>query len=51
MSGRFTTTVGPNQIQVDGMVYVGAHPGEEQRILWVKAEGRMYPTGLRFSLL
>ncbi|KAI9792940.1 MAG: hypothetical protein M1816_001262 [Peltula sp. TS41687] len=43
-SGRFTTMVGPDQIQVDGTVYVGSHPGEEQRILWVKVEDRLYPT-------
>ncbi|QDS77004.1 hypothetical protein FKW77_006114 [Venturia effusa] len=42
-SARFTTTHGPDLKQVSGTVYVGSH-GEEQRILWVKIEERMYPT-------
>jgi translation initiation factor 2D len=44
-SARFTTTHGPELKQVSGTVYVGSHPGEEQRVLWVKIEERMYPTG------
>ena len=46
LSGRFTTTVGPDLRPVNGTVYVGVHAEEEQRILWVKIEERMYPTGL-----
>ncbi|OCL14419.1 hypothetical protein AOQ84DRAFT_308906, partial [Glonium stellatum] len=44
LSARFTTTSGPDLKQVSGTVYVGSHDGEEQRILWVKAEDKMYPT-------
>ncbi|KAF2491644.1 RNA binding protein-like protein Ligatin/Tma64 [Lophium mytilinum] len=43
-SARFTTTAGPDLKQVSGTVYVGAHDGEEQRILWVKVEEKLYPT-------
>ncbi|KAI9776992.1 MAG: hypothetical protein M1839_009136 [Geoglossum umbratile] len=34
MTAKFTTTAGPDLKTVSGTVYVGAHPGEEQRILW-----------------
>lgn len=44
LSARFTTTSGPDLKQVSGTVYAGSHDGEEQRILWVKAEDKMYPT-------
>ncbi|KAI9661937.1 MAG: hypothetical protein M1821_009177 [Bathelium mastoideum] len=43
-SARFTTTHGPDLRKVSGTVYVGTHPGEEQRALWVNIEDRMYPT-------
>ncbi|KAF2810642.1 RNA binding protein-like protein Ligatin/Tma64 [Mytilinidion resinicola] len=43
-SARFTTTAGPELRQISGTVYVGAHDGEEQRILWVKVEETLYPT-------
>ncbi|KAL1306597.1 hypothetical protein AAFC00_005281 [Neodothiora populina] len=43
-SARFTTTHGPDLKQVSGTVYVGIHPGEEQRVLWFKMEDCMYPT-------
>jgi translation initiation factor 2D len=50
-SARFTTTVGPELREVQGTVYVGAHPETtEERILWFKlehgpgADGRLYPT-------
>ena len=43
---KFTTTAGPELKQVSGTVYVGAHPGEAQRVLWVKLEERMFPTGI-----
>ncbi|KAI9815777.1 MAG: hypothetical protein M1827_002173 [Pycnora praestabilis] len=44
MSARFTTTVGPDLKQVYGTVYVASLPGQEQRILWMKLEERLYPT-------
>ncbi|KAA6409581.1 MAG: eukaryotic translation initiation factor SUI1 family [Lasallia pustulata] len=44
LSARFTTTAGPNLKQVSGTIYAGAHPGQEQRILWIKIEERLYPT-------
>ncbi|KAF2146048.1 uncharacterized protein K452DRAFT_242546 [Aplosporella prunicola CBS 121167] len=43
-SARFTTTAGSDLRKVSGTVYVGAHPGEELRILWFKLEDKMYPT-------
>ncbi|KAL8931690.1 MAG: hypothetical protein Q9211_006791 [Gyalolechia sp. 1 TL-2023] len=45
LSARFTTTAGKDLKQVSGTVYMGAHPGEEQRILWIKFEDRFLPTG------
>lgn len=45
LSARFTTTTGPNLDQVSGIVYVGSHPGQEQRILWIKVEERFIPSG------
>lgn len=44
-SARFTTTHGPDLKQVSGTVYVGNHPGEDQRVLWFKIEEQMYPSG------
>lgn len=35
-SARFTTTSGPNSTPVSGTVYVGTHPGQEARILWIQ---------------
>lgn len=46
LSARFTTTAGPDLKQVSGTVYVGSQNGEEQRILWVKVDDKMYPTGI-----
>ncbi|KAK8127122.1 uncharacterized protein PG998_002881 [Apiospora kogelbergensis] len=45
-SARFTTTSGPNQTLLVGTLYVGAHPGQEERILWFQAgkAARMLPT-------
>ncbi|KAJ6145502.1 hypothetical protein N7470_009397 [Penicillium chermesinum] len=49
-TARFTTTAGPELKQVQGIVYVGAHPDEEERVLWFKVEQgpgsdkRIYPT-------
>ncbi|KAL5361793.1 hypothetical protein BJX96DRAFT_89466 [Aspergillus floccosus] len=50
LSARFTTTAGPQLREVQGTVYVGTHPGGDERILWFKlehgpgADGRLYPT-------
>lgn len=52
LSARFSTTVGAELQEVQGTVYVGAHPGTlgEERILWFKiehgpsADNRFYPT-------
>lgn len=44
-SARFTTTHGPDLKKVSGTVYVGTHPGDEQRVLWFKIEENLYPTG------
>jgi translation initiation factor 2D len=44
LSARFTTTHGPNLKQVSGTVYVGSHDCDEQRVLWVSLNGKMYPT-------
>jgi len=46
LSARFTTTAGPELKQISGTVYVGAHSGEEQRVLWFKVEEKLIPTGL-----
>ena len=45
-SAKFTTTHGPNSTLVSGTVYVGAQPGEEERILWfqVGKDPRLIPT-------
>ncbi|KAJ5314163.1 uncharacterized protein N7443_001047 [Penicillium atrosanguineum] len=49
-TARFTTTAGPDLREVQGIVYVGAHAGEEERVLWFKIEHgpgydkRLYPT-------
>ena len=44
-SARFTTTHGPNLKKISGTVYVGTHLGDEQRVLWVNIEDKMFPTG------
>ncbi|PYI08703.1 RNA binding protein Ligatin/Tma64 [Aspergillus sclerotiicarbonarius CBS 121057] len=50
LSARFITTAGPQLREVQGTVYVGTHPGGDERILWFKADhgpgadGRLYPT-------
>lgn len=46
LSARFTTHAGPNAILVSGTVYVGAHPGQEERILWLQygKDPKLYPT-------
>lgn len=45
LSARFTTTTGPKLDQVSGTVYVGTHHGQEQRMLWIKIEEKLLPTG------
>lgn len=45
LSAKFTTTSGPTLKVVSGTVYVGSHGAGEQRVLWVKIEERLYPTG------
>lgn len=50
MTARFTTTAGPDLREVQGIVYVGAHQEEDERVLWFKVEHgpwsdkRLYPT-------
>ncbi|KAJ5917461.1 hypothetical protein N7466_011015 [Penicillium verhagenii] len=50
LTARFTTTAGPDLREVQGIVYVGAHGDEEERVLWFKIEHgpgsdkRLYPT-------
>ena len=45
LSAKFNTTSGPDLKQVSGTVYAGAHPGDDQRILWFKIEERLIPSG------
>ena len=46
LSARFTTHAGATATLVSGTVYVGAHPGQEERILWIQygKDPRLYPT-------
>ncbi|KAJ5554194.1 hypothetical protein N7513_004153 [Penicillium frequentans] len=50
LTARFTTTAGPDLREVQGIVYVGAHAGGDERVLWFKiehgpgADKRLYPT-------
>ncbi|KAI1854990.1 hypothetical protein JX265_012345 [Neoarthrinium moseri] len=45
-SARFTTTSGPNLAPVSGTIYVGTHPGQDERILWFQTgkNPRLIPT-------
>lgn len=45
-SARFTTTAGVNATLVSGTVYVGAHPGQDERILWIQygKDPKLIPT-------
>jgi len=45
-SAKFTTTHGSKSILVSGTIYVGAHSGQEERILWfqVGKDERLIPT-------
>ena len=38
--------MGPNLDTVAGTVYVGTHPGEVQRPLWIRVEDGLFPTGM-----
>lgn len=50
LTARFTTTAGSDLREVQGVVYVGAHPDGDERVLWFKVEHgpgsdkRLYPT-------
>jgi len=46
LSARFTTHAGANATLVSGTVYVGAHPGHEERILWIQygKDSKLFPT-------
>lgn len=46
LSARFTTHAGANATIVSGTLYVGAHPGHEERILWMQygKDSKLYPT-------
>jgi translation initiation factor 2D len=46
LSARFTTLAGANATLVSGTLYVGAHPGYEERILWMQygKDSKLYPT-------
>ena len=46
LSAKFTTHAGANATLVSGTVYVGAYPGQEERILWIQygKDSRLYPT-------
>ncbi|KAJ5883700.1 uncharacterized protein N7473_010586 [Penicillium subrubescens] len=50
LTARFTTTAGPDLREVQGIVYVGAYPDGDERVLWFKVEHgpgsdkRLYPT-------
>ncbi|MCJ1394312.1 hypothetical protein MMC18_007190 [Xylographa bjoerkii] len=44
LSAKFSTTTGPDLKTLTGIVYVGARPGEDQRILWFKVGEKIYPT-------
>ncbi|MCJ1225809.1 hypothetical protein MMC12_002458 [Toensbergia leucococca] len=44
LSARFSTTAGPDLKQISGIVYVGTHPGDEPRVLWIKIEEKLIPT-------
>lgn len=45
-SAKFTTTQGANLTPVSGTIYVGTHPGQDERILWfqIGKDETMIPT-------
>ncbi|KIW18287.1 hypothetical protein PV08_02575 [Exophiala spinifera] len=46
LSARFSTHAGATATLVSGTVYVGARPGQEERILWIQygKDAKLYPT-------
>ena len=44
-SARFTTTAGRDLKQVSGTIYIGRLPAQPQRVLWIKLEDKLLPTG------
>jgi translation initiation factor 2D len=46
LSARFSTTVGADLKTVNGTVYAGSHPDEEMRILWIKLDEKIIPSGI-----
>lgn len=47
LSARFITTAGPKLSPVSGTIYVGTFEGQEQRVLWIKIDEKLVPTGQR----
>ena len=43
---KFTTTTGKDLKTVTGSIYVGAYTDGEQRVLWLKLDERLIPTGM-----
>ncbi|KAB8339265.1 hypothetical protein FH972_022198 [Carpinus fangiana] len=48
LSAKFETTHGPELKKINGTVYVGSHGKGEQRVLWIKIEETLYPSGPPF---
>ena len=46
LSAKFSTTVGQDLKTVNGTVYVGAHVAGDQRVLWIKLQEHIVPTGI-----
>lgn len=47
LSARFTTHSGADAKTVSGTIYIGSHPGQEERILWFQvgqSDRTLYPT-------
>ena len=44
LSARFTTTRGADSRQMSGMLYAGGREDEEQRVLWVKFDDKLFPS-------
>ncbi|MCJ1358900.1 MAG: hypothetical protein MMC33_008900 [Icmadophila ericetorum] len=43
-TAKFTTTHGPNLKEISGSVYIGAHPRDDVRILWIMLADQMFPS-------
>ncbi|RMZ80278.1 hypothetical protein DV738_g2840, partial [Chaetothyriales sp. CBS 135597] len=50
LSARFTTYAGANATLVSGTIFVGAHPGQEERILWIQYGQNPKPIPTVYSL-